>query len=361
MNLLCGYDYALLMMEAFVGFTVTENRMILNTVVDRRAVLASLASSSLGLLAVHSEFGFGQSGEGSRMGQSMPGLTDRSRQILQGLVGAREFRGQIAASRVQELVHLERTDVDRLMIGLLPLARAFSRPPISNYRVGAVVRGVSGNLYLGMNLEIPGHSLGFSVHGEQAALSNAYMHAEPGVAAIAVTAAPCGHCRQFMNEMSVTGEFEILVENKPLSKLSSLLPMAFGPRDLGFKEGGFPVRKIGLELPQVSDDKLAQAALDAAAHSYAPYSESPCGLAIGTKLGGVYKGSYIENAAFNPSLSPLQTALVQLIMAGEDYSAITRVVLVEIEDAKISQASVTRAVLRTIAGIDLQRFAAVRT
>jgi cytidine deaminase len=187
------------------------------------------------------------------------------------------------------------------------------------------------------------------------------MHAEPGVAAIAVTAAPCGHCRQFMNEMSATGEFVILVENKAPSKLSSLLPMAFGPRDLGFKEGGFPVRKIGLELPQVSDDKLAQAALDAAAHSYAPYSESPCGLAIGTKLGGVYKGSYIENAAFNPSLSPLQTALVQLIMAGEDYSAITRVVLVEIDDAKISQASVTRAVLRTIAGMDFERFAAVRT
>jgi cytidine deaminase len=213
-----------------------------------------------------------------------------------------------------------------------------------------------------MNLEIPGHSLGFSVHGEQAALSNAYMQAEPGVAAIAVTAAPCGHCRQFMNEMSTTGEFEILVENKAPSKLSSLLPMAFGPGDLGLKEGGFPVRKIGLELPQqVSDDKLASAALDAAAHSYAPYSESPSGLAIGTKLGGVYKGSYIENAAFNPSLSPLQTALVQLIMAGEDYSAITRVVLVEIEDRKISQASVTKAVLGTIAGIDFERFAAVRT
>ena len=335
--------------------------MISSTVVDRRAVLARLASSSLGLLALHSESLFGQSPEGNRMGQSMPGLTDRSRQILQGLMGAPEFRGQIAASRVQELVHLERTDVDRLMIGLLALARTFSRPPISNYRVGAVVRGSSGGLYLGMNIEIPGHSLGFSVHGEQAALSNAYMHAEPGVAAIAVTAAPCGHCRQFMNEMAATGEFEILVENKAPCKLSSLLPMAFGPRDLGFKEGGFPVRKVGLELPHVSDDKLANAALDAATHSYAPYSESHSGLAIETKQGGVYKGSYIENAAFNPSLSPLQTALVQLIMAGEDYSAITRVVLVEIEDAKISQASVTKAVLGTIAAIDLQRFGAVRT
>jgi hypothetical protein len=48
-------------------------------------------------------------------------------------------------------------------------------------------------------------------------------------------------------------------------------------------------------------------------------------------------------------------------MAGEDYSAITRVVLVEIEDRKISQASVTKAVLGTIAGIDFERFAAVRT
>ena len=92
------------------------------------------------------------------------------------------------------------------MVDLLPLARTYARPPISNYLVGAVARGVSGDLYLGANIEIPGHSLGFSVHGEQFALSNAYMHSEKGIAAIAVTAAPCGHCRQFINEMAPAGD-----------------------------------------------------------------------------------------------------------------------------------------------------------
>jgi hypothetical protein len=51
-----------------IGFMVRENRMILNTVVGRRAVLARLASSSLGLLALHSEFLSGQSGEGQQNG-----------------------------------------------------------------------------------------------------------------------------------------------------------------------------------------------------------------------------------------------------------------------------------------------------
>ena len=45
-----------------------------------------------------------------------------------------------------------------------------------------VVRGASGALYLGANIEFPGEGLGQTVHAEQAALSNAFMHDEPGIA-----------------------------------------------------------------------------------------------------------------------------------------------------------------------------------
>jgi len=204
-------------------------------------------------------------------------------------------------------------------------------------------------VYLGMNVEIPHHSLGFSVHGEQAALSNAYMHGEDGVSAIAVTAAPCGHCRQFMNEVSPAGEIEILIDAKAPVKLSSLLPMAFGPRDLGFQHGAFPVTPTKLVRTNKSDDELVFAALDAAEHAHAPYSDSVSGVAIRTKTGKVYKGSYLENAALNPSLSPLQTALVQLTLAGDDYDGISRVLLLETKEAKISQVSVTTAVLSSVA------------
>ena len=63
----------------------------------------------------------------------------------------------------------------------------------------------------------------------------------------------------------------------------------------------------------------------------------------------VYQGSYIENAAYNPSLPPLQAALVGLTMAGETFDGISAVVLVELENAPISQMSATRAVLDSIA------------
>lgn len=278
-----------------------------------------------------------------------PGLRPQSRQVLEALVHSPGFRGQIPACTVQELTKSEATNVSSLMLRLLAVARTYSRASISNYHVGAVARGLSGSLYLGMNVEIPQHSLGFSVHGEQAALSSAYMHGESGVDAIAVTAAPCGHCRQFMIEMSPAGELEILVEEKSPAKLSTLLPDAFGPRDLGFQYGAFPVRTTRLAANTKPGDELLIAALDAAQHAYAPYSGAVSGVAVLTKTGSIYKGSYLENAAFNPSLSPLQTALVQLILAGEDYGAISRVLLAEVKNATISQASVTTAVLSAIA------------
>ena len=127
------------------------------------------------------------------------------------------------------------------------------------------------------------------------------------------TAAPCGHCRQFMNELSPDGQIGILVDQAAPMKLSALLPMAFGPKDLGRKEGAFPIKPMKLIPAAPPSDALIQAALEAARTSYAPYSGANSGAAISTRSGGVYKGSYIENVAFNPSLSPLQTALVQLI------------------------------------------------
>ncbi len=325
--------------------------MFSNTIVNRRTALATLASAGLGLLAMRwtpAHAGDSQA-DADALSQLLPRFSEKSRERLLRLLNRSGFSGHIPASEVKGLLETEGKSVDALMLGLLPLARTYSRPPISNYHVGAVARGMSESLYFGANLEISGHSLGFSVHAEQAALSNAYMHGDRGVSAIAVTAAPCGHCRQFMNELSPEGDIQILVEGKPAVNLSSLLPMAFGPKDLGFKDGAFPVKEVDLTRPTGVSHELTLAALEAARKSYAPYTKAYSGIAIGTRLGRIYKGSYIENAAFNPSLSPLQTALAALIVAGEDYSAISRVALVEVEGASISQKSVTEAALGAVA------------
>jgi cytidine deaminase len=172
------------------------------------------------------------------LAQILPNFAAESRAKLRTLAVSSTFTGQIPAAMVRELCASEGKTVAAIMLALLPFARTFSRPPISNYRVGAVAEGVSGSLYLGFNIEFPGQPLGFAVHGEQSALSSAYMHGEEGVSSIAVTAAPCGHCRQFMNELSPDGQIEILVD-----KVSS------ETHRLGFCEygsGGFcePCRRV---------------------------------------------------------------------------------------------------------------------
>jgi len=318
---------------------------MLNNELDRRQAISMLGSAGLGLLAMKA--GSAQQTDSS-LAQLLPKLSPESRRRVSGIVTQPAFSGQIPAADVKAILESDRSDIDALMLALLPLARTYSRPPISKYQVGTVARGKDGGLYLGANLELAGHSLNFSVHGEQSAISNAYMHGDTGVAAVAVTAAPCGHCRQFMNELTPGSDIRILIDGSPAVNLSTLLPQSFGPKDLGFRDGAFPVRETHLVAAKSASDDLASAALSAARRSYAPYSRSHSGVAI-TARGRIFRGSYIENAAFNPSLPPLQTALAALIVAGGDYSGITRVVLAEVEGAVISQRDVTEAALSTIA------------
>src|SRR5436853_5633850 len=298
------------------------------TMMNRREALATLGSGGLGLLAMHLSPVHADDVKENALSTALSKFTEKSRQRLLRVLREPGFSGYIPSAEVKDLCDGEGKSIDALMIELLPLARTYSRPPISNYYVGAVARGTSGNLYFGANIEFPGHSLGFSVHAEQSALSNAYMHSDGGVSSIAVTAAPCGHCRQFMNELSPDGDIQVLVDGKPSVKLSSLLPSAFGPKDLRVTNVAFPVKEVDLILPKEASDALVLAALAAARKSYAPYTKAYSGVAIGTRLGRTYKGAYIENAAYNPSLPPLQTALVALITVPVSYPAITDVILV---------------------------------
>ena len=281
--------------------------------------------------------------------EMLPKFTDKSRSLLATLMQDPGYTGQIKAADAVALAQNESTTIEQLMTDLIPLARSYSHAPISNFFVGCLVRGASGCLYTGANIEIPGQCLGFAVHAEQAAVSNAYMHGENAVTQLTVGGAPCGHCRQFLNEASPDGQIEILNPNQPPSKLSAILPSAFGPAALGMKHGAFPIREANLTLVSPASDPLTAAALEAARKAYAPYSTSPSGVALRSANGRIYRGSYIENVAFNPSLSPLQIALAQMIAAGQQYSAITQVTLVEVQGAKISQKAVTETVLGAIA------------
>jgi len=232
------------------------------------------------------------------------------------------------------------------MLERIAEAQKYARPALTHFRVGAVVRGTSGQLYLGVNLEFPGASLGQTVHAEQAALANAFMHDEPGIAAIAVSAPPCGHCRQFLYEFSAGREIEILLPDQMPMPLSSLLPHPFGPLDLKVKQDPLSQPRV---KPQDIEGDPARSARYAAARAYAPYTNSRSGVAIRSRSSNIYLGSYIENAAFNPSLPPLQTALVGMALANEAFGDIVEVVLAEASNNSISQLSATKALLAVIA------------
>lgn len=279
----------------------------------------------------------------------VPSLRAESQARLLRAVNDTRLQGQVPASEVEAILAAEHKTPGDLMVELLPVAQLYARPPISQYRVGAVVRGASGSLYFGANLEVPGEMLGFSVHGEQSAVANAYLHEERGLAALAVTAAPCGHCRQFLNELANAAELEVILQGSAPARLGLLLPASFGPDKLDVHERMFENRPVDLEPITPCDDEIARAALHAASRSYAPYTKAYSGVAIRSAKGAVYQGSYLENVAYNPSLSPLQSALAGLIMAGEQFADIADVVLAELEAAPISQMTATRAVLGGIA------------
>lgn len=234
------------------------------------------------------------------------------------------------------------------LTALLPAAAKLARPPVSNFYVGAVARGLSGKVYLGANVEFAGEALSFTVHAEQSAIANAWMNGEEGIDRIAVTAAPCGYCRQFLNELTTADRLEIQLPDGTF-RLADLLPHAFGPRDLGV-EGGL-MQRDDHRLAIDAGDDLAREALRAANRSYAPYSKSYAGVALRMADGRIAAGAYAENAAFNPSMSPLEVALSQLNLAGAPFEQIADAVLVHV-DALHTNA--TRTVLAAVTSAPLR-------
>ena len=233
---------------------------------------------------------------------------------------------------------------------LLQQAAAFARPPVSNFKVGAVARGLSGKLYFGANVEFKNEALSFTLHAEQSAVAHAWMSGEEGIDLIGTTAPPCGYCRQFLNELT-TAQTLIVTMPNDTRPLRELLPHSFGPRDLGI-EGGLMQRESH-ELFIDGDDDLAREALRAAQMSYAPYSKSYAGVALRTSDGTIVGGAYAENAAFNPSMSPLEVALSQLNLSGGAFESITEAVLVHVDAMHTSAtktvlATATAAPLRTL-------------
>ena len=109
--------------------------------------------------------------------------------------------------------------------------------PYSHYRVGAALEAEDGAIYVGCNVE--NASYGLTICAERAALSAAVAAgARRFRRAVVVTdsdppGAPCGACRQVLNEFGADMVVEAVGPAGAVKwSLRDLLPAAFGPEQL---------------------------------------------------------------------------------------------------------------------------------
>lgn len=260
-------------------------------------------------------------------------------------------------SQVSELCQKLGCQVDELLVKLIRAGQDAAYSPISHYRVGSAALGESGAIYLGFNVEFPGHSLSCTIHAEQAVVALAMTTSETGLTALAVSAPPCGHCRQFLNELSHGLDMRILLDEHPDKAqlpekftLRNLLPVAFGPGHLQTEQTVFSSPQWPLQEPHgLVLDSVQQAALTGARRSYAPYSQCPAAIAFEIQDGRVVVGHYCENVAFNPSLPPFQAGVVGLVAHRIPWAQVTRAVLAQCPGGALNFTSNSRSLLSTLA------------
>lgn len=154
-----------------------------------------------------------------------------------------------------------------------------------------------------------------------------------------------------MNELNSGTALAIHLPGREPATLRDYLPDAFGPRDLDITTLLMDEADHGLTL---RGEPLVQAALAAANQSHAPYTQAWSGVALQTENGEVFAGRYAENAAFNPSLPPLQAALILLNLSGQDVKQVQRAVLAEAPDARVIQRQATVATLQALGCENIQ-------
>merc|ERR1719310_2662493 len=101
-----------------------------------------------------------------------------------------------------ELLTLQLMAKLQLMQKLLVVAQHLATPVVSVFHVGAVGLGVSGELFLGSNVEISSGMYASNVcgfhyclHAEQAVVLNMFEGGETGLQSLYISAVPCGMCR----------------------------------------------------------------------------------------------------------------------------------------------------------------------
>lgn len=275
--------------------------------------------------------------------------SDADKARLAGEAKALIHDGIMSASDAQTLSARHGIDgVTDLMLLLLEFAKSFAQPPISQFLVGAIgLEAESGDLVFGGNVEFPGTHLGTTLHGEGFVATRAFNRGTR-LAMIAIGEAhPCAHCRQYLSEFA-GGPSLLLID--PLGHslpLSALYPWPFDPGYLG--EAGAVAGAVNWPALHAPTGGIAPALLAAGQCSHTPYSRCPGAVMLTLGDGAIVTGSAIESVAFNPSMSPLQGAIVDLLARGYRYSDITDAVLGCVVGGAVDYRASTTELLAAIA------------
>ncbi|MGL4717274.1 MAG: cytidine deaminase, partial [Aeromonas sp.] len=70
--------------------------------------------------------------------------------------------------------------------------------------------------------------------------------------------------------------------------------------------------------------------------------------------GCIVTGRYAENAAFNPSLPPMQMACAHAVLRGADLTTLCRAVLLESKQGLISQRDAAQSALKALGSVELE-------
>lgn len=141
------------------------------------------------------------------------------------------------------------TEVQKNLINIASEAMGNAYNPYSKFYVGAAILTQSGEVITGANVE--NSAYGSSICAERSAILHANALGQRIFDSIAVItrgheldseepSAPCGSCRQMIYESAQISkkDIEIIMSNTKknkiiISTISELLPMAFGPNDVG--------------------------------------------------------------------------------------------------------------------------------
>ena len=274
-------------------------------------------------------------------------LKGRVKQVEENLGGV--ITGEEASSLCE---WFELDGIEQLMLLVLPHAQKLARPPISKYEVGAVgLERDTGALIVGCNVEFPGTHLGYTLHGEGFVTTRAFSRGQ-ALAKIAISEAhPCAFCRQYLSEFAASRELVLIDPLGHRLTLSELYPWPFDPAYLG-EGGALPGTTLWPDLtiePNGLPSDVVSKLEATGRRAHAPYSKCPSAIVLGLSDGKLVAGASIESVAYNPTIAPLQAALVDLLAHGYDHRDIVEAALVTPRGGFVDYAQSTAELLGRIA------------